>query len=370
MSEILKVIGLMSGTSLDGVDAALLETDGEDFVRPGPGLTVPYDGQTRAQLRAALDSAGSVSQGAPMPHSIREAERVLTEVHGEAAKALLAKAGLAADGIALIGFHGQTILHRPERHWTWQIGDGALLARLTGIDVINDFRSADVKAGGQGAPLMPLYHAAIARQSGLARPLVVVNIGGVAQVTYIDGDTVLAFDTGPGNALVDDWMLARTGKPVDQDGIFARSGKINEGILGRMVEDDFFDRTPPKSLDRMDFNPVIEMVEKLSPQDGAATLTAFTAIAIAKASDHFPAAPKTWVVSGGGRHNKFLMEKLRGWVKAPVLSAEDAGWDGDALEAHGFAYLAVRAKKGLPLSLPTTTGVAKSMTGGKFHPKR
>ena len=368
MSEILKVVGLMSGTSLDGVDAALLETDGEDFVRPGLGLTVPYDGQTRAQLRAALDSAGNVSQGAPMPHSIREAERVLTEVHGEAVKALLAKAGLAADGIALIGFHGQTILHRPQRHWTWQIGDGALLARLTGIDVINDFRTADVKAGGQGAPLMPLYHAAIARQSGLARPLVVVNIGGVAQVTFINGDQVLAFDTGPGNAPIDDWMQRHSGRPVDTNGDFARSGRVSDAALARMLANPFFERMPPKSLDRMDFG--MTAVDGLSPQDGAATLTAFTAASIARAREHFPQPAATWIVSGGGRHNDTLMVMLKAQVNAPVLKAEDAGWDGDALEAEGFAYLSVRSKKGLPLSLPTTTGVAQPMTGGKFHPKR
>src|ERR1700760_136589 len=179
MTQIQKVIGLMSGTSLDGVDAALLETDGEAVARPGPGLTVPYDGETRALLRAALDEAAHVAEGAPVPQSIREAERLLTERHAEAVKLLVAKVG----PVALLGFHGQTILHRPERRWTWQIGDGALLARLTGIDVVNDFRSADVKAGGQGAPLMPLYHAALARQAALDQPLVIVNIGGVGNIT-------------------------------------------------------------------------------------------------------------------------------------------------------------------------------------------
>src|SRR5476651_781320 len=204
MGEILKVIGLMSGTSLDGIDAALLESDGEDVVRPGPSLTVPYDGETRALLRAALDTARDVAQGSPVPYSIREAERVLTLAHAEAVTALLGNAGLAADQVSLVGFHGQTILHRPERHWTWQIGDGALLARLTGIDVVNDFRSADVKAGGQGAPLVPLYHAVLARAAfGRDLPVVLVNIGGVANVTYVGKNEVLAFDTGPGNAPID-----------------------------------------------------------------------------------------------------------------------------------------------------------------------
>ena len=359
MAETLKVIGLMSGTSLDGVDAALLETDGQEIARPGPSLTVPYTEQVRALLRGALETARSVPQGGSVPDSIHQAERVLTEFHAGAVKSLREKAG-AAD---LIGFHGQTILHRPDQGWTWQIGDGALLARLTGVDVINDFRSADVAAGGQGAPLMPLYHAARARQLGQPEPLVVVNIGGVAQVTYIRGDTVLAFDTGPGNAPIDDWMQRHTGKPVDQDGTLAATGKVNEAALARMLDNIFFTRVPPKSLDRMDFG--MEAVEGLSAADGAATLTAFTAASLARAAEHFPQEAKSWIVSGGGRHNRTLMAMLKERVGAPVIAADDMGWDGDALEAEGFAYLAMRAKLGLPLSLPTTTGVAQPMTGGK-----
>ena len=365
MAEISKVIGLMSGTSLDGVDAALIETDGEGVSRPLASLTVPYDGATRALLRAALDEARGVEQGAPVPYAIRDAERRLTEAHAEAIKALLRKAGLSPDQVSLIGFHGQTILHRPEKHWTWQIGDGAALARLSGIDVVNDFRTADVKAGGQGAPLMPLYHAVLARRSGLAVPIALINIGGVAQVTYISGDTVLAYDTGPGNAPIDDWMHRHSGRPVDEDGAFARTGRIDDAALAKMLANPFFDRAPPKSLDRLDFGS--EAVENLSPADGAATLTAFTAASLARAREHFPEPAATWIVSGGGRHNKFLMDQLRARVNAPVLTAEDAGWNGDAMEADGFAYLAVRSKKGLPLSLPTTTGVRQPMTGGKLH---
>jgi anhydro-N-acetylmuramic acid kinase len=364
MNEVLKVIGLMSGTSLDGIDAALLETDGADIVRPGPSLTVPYGAAVRAQLHAALETALGLAQGAAVPQSIADAERVLTQAHAGAVKALLDRCGLAADDIDLIGFHGQTILHRPDQRWTWQIGDGATLAQRTGIDVVNDFRGADVAAGGQGAPLMPLYHAALARKSALGSPLVLTNIGGVAQVTYMDGDTVLAFDTGPGNAPIDDWMQRHTGKPVDSNGDFARSGKINEAALARMLDNAFFARVPPKSLDRMDFG--MAAVEGLSPADGAATLTAFTAASIAKAREHFPRPAATWIVTGGGRHNAFLMEQLKARVNAPVMKAEDAGWDGDAMEAEGFAYLAVRAKKGLPLSLPTTTGVKEPMTGGRY----
>ena len=368
MGEVQKVIGLMSGTSLDGVDAALLETDGESFARPGPALTLGYDPEIRDLLHQALLAAREIaSPGGLQPFLIREAEIALTQCHAEAVKALLGKAGLKAEEIALIGFHGQTILHRPERRWTWQIGDGALLARMTGIDVINDFRSADVKAGGQGAPLMPLYHVVRARASRLGEPAVVVNIGGVAQVTYISGDTILAFDTGPGNAPIDDWMQHHHGTPVDQDGAFAASGKINDAALDKMLANAFFDRKPPKSLDRLDFG--METAAHLPPADGAATLTAFTAASLARAREHFPEPAHTWIVSGGGRHNKFLMAQLKARVNAPVLSAEEAGWNGDALEAEGFAYLAMRAKKGLPLSLPTTTGVQQPLTGGKLHRK-
>jgi anhydro-N-acetylmuramic acid kinase len=359
MGEILKVIGLMSGTSLDGIDAALLETDGQDIARPGPSLTIPYSDEIRGLLRAALEAARTAPQGGPVPGIIGEAEQRLTLAHAEAVKILLAKVGSAG----LIGFHGQTILHRPEKGWTWQIGDGALLAQATGIDVINDFRSADVAAGGQGAPLMPLYHAARARE--LAEPLVVVNIGGVAQVTYIWGDTVLAFDTGPGNAPIDDWMQRHTGKPVDKDGALAATGTVNDVALRKMLGNTFFTRVPPKSLDRMDFG--MDAVEGLSPADGAATLTAFTAASLARASEYFLQDAKSWIVSGGGRHNKTLMAMLRARIDAPVISAEDAGWDGDALEAEGFAYLAARSKLGLPLSLPTTTGVAQPISGGVLH---
>jgi anhydro-N-acetylmuramic acid kinase len=366
MADILKVIGLMSGTSLDGIDAALVETDGEGVVLPGAALTAPYDGEIRRLLRTALDDARDVAEGKPLPHSIRDAERRVTEAHAEAVQALLRQAGLDARDVALIGFHGQTILHRPGERWTWQIGDGALLARLTGIAVVNDFRSADVKAGGQGAPLVPLYHAALVREAGkLTPPIAMINIGGVANVTYVGSEQILAFDTGPGNAPIDDWAHRHTGRPVDENGALARSGKVDDRVLTDMLDNEFFARVPPKSLDRMDFTT--DAVAHLAPEDGAATLTAFTAASIARAREHFPEPATTWVVMGGGRHNAKLMDELRARVNAPVLSAEDVGWRGDFIEAEAFAYLAARSRKGLPLSLPTTTGVAEPMSGGRFH---
>ncbi len=379
MAEILKAIGLMSGTSLDGIDAALLETDGEGVAVPGLALTLPYDAGARAMLRQALDDALGVARGAPVPYSIREAERISTEAHAGAVLALLEKARLRPADVALIGYHGQTILHRPKQHRTWQIGDGAALARRTDIDVVNDFRSADVKAGGEGAPLVPLFHAVLARNArghaalvketpSLALPVAVVNIGGVANVTYISRDTILAFDTGPGNAPIDDWAHRHTGKPVDHGGALASAGRIDDAALTKMLQHPFFKRVPPKSLDRLDFGA--DPVAHLGAEDGAATLTAFTAAAIARAREHFPEPATTWVVCGGGRLNPKLMAELRARVNAPVLSAEDAGWRGDFIEAEAFAYLAVRSVRGLPLSLPTTTGVRQPMTGGKLHRAR
>lgn len=364
--RIWRAIGLMSGTSLDGVDAALLETDGENELRWGPALTIPYEKSLRERLRRALGGRNPV----------KAIERSLTLVHAEAVSAVLARSGYSAADIDLVGFHGQTIVHRPEDGVTWQIGDAPLLAARTRIDVVADFRSADVAAGGQGAPFVPIFHRALAAE--LERPLAVLNIGGVANVTWVgrtgvgetgtDGRDLLAFDTGPGNALIDDWMLAHAGKPVDENGACAARGRVDAAALARLLGHEFFGRQPPKSLDRNAFDPA--PVEKLSTEDGAATLTRFTAEATALARRHFPQPPRMWIVTGGGRRNPTLMAALRDAMEGvPVRSAEDVGWDGDALEAQAFAYLAVRSRRGLPLSFPTTTGVRQPMNGGRFFAK-
>ena len=366
MAELQKVIGLMSGTSLDGIDAALVETDGQDIVRPGQALFVAYSAEMRALLKDALVAASALAVGEQVPQSIRDAEQRLTDVHADAVGQLLAAAGVRDDAIGLLGFHGQTILHRPHEHRTWQIGDGPRLAQLTGIDVVNDFRSADMAAGGEGAPFAPLYHAALARQTpGLKLPVAVLNVGGVANVTFVGRETVLAFDTGPGNAPMDDWAMKHLGKPMDENGKLARSGRVDARILARMLENPFFARRPPKSLDRMDFG--FEPVNALSPADGAATLAAFTAASIARAAEHFPQPISEWIMCGGGRHNKALLGGLRMSVRVPVRPAEDVGWRGDFIEAEAFAYLAARSAKGLPLSLPTTTGVPNPTTGGRLY---
>lgn len=357
--KIYRVIGLMSGTSLDGIDAALIRTDGEGHIEREGFISIPYSDALREKLRACLNK--------PYDDNARAAEKEMTEAHAEAVAQLLKQKGIEAKDVDLVGFHGQTISHAPDRGHTCQIGDGALLSELTGIPVVNDFRAADVKAGGQGAPLAPVYHQALA--ATLEKPVAFLNIGGVANVTYVGKDgELIAFDTGPGNALVDDWMLKTSGAKYDDGGKTAAKGKVDEGILARLMEHAYFAKLPPKSLDRNDF--ASGAWESLSPEDGAATLTAFTVRGIAKALDHLPEKPKSWVVAGGGRHNKTLMDAFQKAVGAPVHTVDELGIDGDAVEAEAFAYMAVRSLKGLPISFPKTTGVPKPMTGGKLHKRR
>ncbi len=352
----LRALGLMSGTSLDGIDAALLTTDGDRVRATGPALTVPYDGAFRERLRAALGREA-------LDATVETLARDLALVHAEAVGRLLCQANLKASDVDAVGFHGHTILHRPEAGITRQIGDGALLATTIGIPVVADFRSADVAAGGEGAPLAPLFHAALARD--FPKPVAVLNLGGVANVTWIgDGGRILAFDTGPGNALIDDWMRHHTGRHYDEDGKFAGGGTADADAVAALLGHPYFGRTPPKSLDRDTFGK--EALDDLDPADGAATLTAFTAAAVCAARRYFPAPVRRWMVCGGGRRNKTLMAMLADTLDAPVDPVEAAGWNGDALEAQAFAFLAVRSLYELPLSLPTTTGVAQPTTGGRL----
>ncbi len=353
MGEVRTAIGLMSGTSMDGIDAAWLRTDGETVVEIGGFASTPYDPDLRGRLRGVLGGTGDVDGVAD----------AITRAHADAVNGLLKKSALAPENIDVIGFHGHTVLHRPEVGRTWQIGDGGLLAALTGIRVVDDFRSADVAAGGQGAPFAPLYHAA--RAAGLDRPVAVLNVGGVANLTWIGrGGRLIAFDTGPGNALVDDWVAAHTGAAMDADGRLAAGGTVHEDVLTAMLDQPYFAAPPPKSLDRDDFS--VLPARGLSAADGAATLTEFTARTVADAMAHLPEPPRRWLVTGGGRHNPTLMAALRRLL-GRVEPVEAVGWRGDAIEAEAFAFLAVRSLRGLPLSLPSTTGVASAVTGGRLH---
>jgi anhydro-N-acetylmuramic acid kinase len=358
--QTLTALGLMSGTSMDGIDAALLTTDGERIIAFGAARTLDYDAAFGRRLGHAV-----------MSHAADDAlVRALTERHAEAVLVLIKATGATPD---VIGFHGQTILHDPDNRRTVQIGDGALLARLTGIPVVCDFRIDDVAAGGQGAPLVPIYHRALAFDE--PKPIALLNIGGVANVTWIDvasdgasGAGLLAFDTGPGIALIDDWVRKTVGGRWDEGGRLAASGTVDRVLLARLLDHPFFDQAPPKSLDRNSFKTDF-LLNGCSPADGAATLVRFTAECVARARMHFGASPSRWITCGGGRRNDYLLETLRTVLDESVVRAEDMGWDGDALEAQAFAYLAVRHLAGLPLSFPSTTGVPCPMPGGRlFRP--
>ncbi len=364
-SGLTRAIGTMSGTSMDGIDVALLETDGRDTVRPGPSGFRPYDDADRGLLRAALAAAGGLNDRDARPSAVAAAERMVTERHAEAVEAFLDEHAIESGNVDLVGFHGQTVLHRPLDHLTIQIGDGAGLAQRLGIDTVFDFRATDVAAGGQGAPIVPAYHQALVAASDLPLPVVLVNVGGVANITWINaGRDPIACDTGPGNALLDDLMLGRTGKPIDRHGHTAARGRVNAAALEHLLHHPFFVLPPPKSLDRNAFSSAA--VADLATEDAAATLTAFTAATIADALGLLPALPSTLVVCGGGARNPILVRELADRAPCRVTTADAVGWSSDAMEAQAFAYLAARCAMGLPLTFPTTTGVAASLSGGRI----
>lgn len=364
VGKVMRALGLMSGTSMDGIDVALIETDGEGRVMRGPSASYPYSDEFRAGLRACLEEARILCRRDERPGRLRLVEEYLNDLCVEAVLHFREDHGIAREGIDVIGFHGQTVLHRPEAKLTIQLGDGARLASQSGIDVVYDLRAADVAEGGQGAPLVPVYHRALVAHLP-ERPLAVVNIGGVANVTWIGrDDAMLAFDTGPGNALLDDWMAMRGGLALDEDGRRGGDGTVDEASLAVLLSHPYFALLPPKSLDRNAFNA--DGLKRLSLEDGAATLTSFTAASIAKAREHLPEEPELWVVTGGGRKNRTLMTMLAGRVENAVVPAEVVGLDGDSLEAEAWAYLAVRSLKGLPITFPGTTGAPRPLAGGKL----
>jgi anhydro-N-acetylmuramic acid kinase len=309
-------------------------------------------------LRRALKEAEGLTGRDARPGVLQEAEQELTRWHAQVVQSFLKENSLTPSNIDIIGFHGQTVLHRPDRRLTVQLGLGQELANQLGIPVCFDMRADDVAAGGQGAPLVPIYHAALAPQ----RPCAFVNIGGVANVTFVGGDGVLlAFDTGPGNALINDWMMAHFARDFDAGGAVCLSGHISRPHVTSALAHEFFRQPPPKSLDRNTFAGL--SLEGLSAEDGAATLAAFTVEAIAQSAAWFPEAPRQWVICGGGRHNMAIMRGLAARLPG-VVAAEALDLNGDSMEAEAWAYLAVRSLKGLPLTFPGTTGARKPMTGG------
>ncbi|KAH3745836.1 anhydro-N-acetylmuramic acid kinase [Pelomyxa schiedti] len=357
----MRAIGLMSGTSMDGIDVAVIETDGHRILSLGQYKTYKYKQLVTDGLRRIAVLGGSV----PPDLDLVALERQLTDDHVEAVKSFMEEFGYAPADIDIIGFHGHTIYHNPAAGITTQIGDGQHLANATGIDVVYQLRINDVKNGGQGAPLVPVYHAALLEGANeiSENPVAILNIGGVSNITCLwrahDGIEVVAFDTGPGNALIDDWALRHTGKPCDYN------GTIDTPFIERVLQKPYFRRSPPKSLDRGEFLKLIDEIETHSPADGAATLTYLTASACAAAREHLPTPPVRWFVTGGGRSNPTLMKYLQNLLTpATVDSVERLNWRGDSLEAEAFALLAVRSKLGLPITFPKTTGAKVPLTGG------
>lgn len=352
-------LGLMSGTSMDGVDAALIETDGETIAAFLRGAVRPYGAEDRAALRAGLGLW-------PEDSGVPAVEALTRAAHAEAA------AGFPEAEV--VGFHGQTLAHDPAGRGTHQAGRGDLLARETGRTVVWDFRTADVASGGEGAPLVPFFHFACARRIGAAGPVAFLNLGGVGNVTWVDPraaapeapGALLAFDTGPGNALIDDFLQARRGEAYDAGGALAARGRPDPGVLAALADHPFLARRPPKSLDRQDFHPLLRAVAPLSAEDGAATLAAVTAACVAAAACWFPEPPERWLVCGGGRLNRTLLRMIAARTNAPVDPVEAVGLDGDLLEAQAFAYLAVRVLRGLPTSAPGTTGARLPVSGGRI----
>lgn len=372
--KIITAIGMMSGTSMDGIDLALIKSDGEGVVQRGPTLEIPYSALTKSNIEQALLDANALTSRNERIGILAQVEKELIDLHVDSIEQFLTHHSLDRNDIDLIGFHGQTVLHRPDEKLTVQLGNGEDLAKQTGVSVVYDMRANDMVHGGQGAPLAPIYHKALAcslpDELKAKAPIAFVNIGGISNITYIGRDNKLvAFDTGPGNALIDQWVQANSNQSIDTDGELANRGRVITMITKQYLAESFFQKTLPKSLDRLDFQPLQNLVEKdfISLEDGARTLCYVTAAAIVKSIDLLPEPPKLWIICGGGRKHPSIMEDLKTLVsyqRGEVISAEEAGYNGDSMEAEAWAYLAIRSVKNLPLTFPMTTGCEEPVSGG------
>jgi anhydro-N-acetylmuramic acid kinase len=354
-NKIFKAIGCMSGTAMDGIDIALIESDGYGYIKPIGFLSETHDPDFREKLRICLNKT-------EVDSDVKLTEDDFTKRHVPLIQKLINKFNLLKKDIDIIGFHGQTIHHDPENKLTVQMGDGDLLAQETGIDVVHSIRHADVQAGGQGAPFLPVYHRALALNAGLELPVAIINIGGVGNITWINNDGMIAFDTGPGNAMIDDWVKMHTGKAYDDNGAIAAKGIVDQTYVTNFLNSPYFLKKYPKSLDRNDFIDI--KLENITFENGAATLTEMTIRSIALGVSQCPKKPKAIYVTGGGRHNAYIMKRLAQETNLPVYTTDTLGWNGDAMEAQGFAYMAVRTLLNEPISFPSTTGCPKPTVGG------
>lgn len=362
-------IGLMSGTSADGVDASIISTNGRKIFDFGDFLTIDYNKEERQLIKSAyrIDLRNCSLEEKKL---VEKVSNIITEKHIYAVNAILEKMSLNSDDVDVVGFHGQTIVHKPSENYTLQIGDAQKLCKETKIDVVYDFRSNDVKNGGQGAPLIPVYHRVLTKDE--PKPLVVLNIGGVANLTYIgkNEDDMLGFDTGTGNAMINDWVYKYKALEFDDKGKIAKSGKLNKKILEKLTSHEFFNKKPPKSLDRNDFIKELELeLKDLSFEDGVRTLSEFSVYGVKKAFDFFVQKPEKIIVVGGGAYNDFLLERIEEVCKTKTVSYKNdqKGYNPNRIESDGFALMAARRIYDMPISWKKTTGVnLKSCIGGKF----
>ena len=370
MRTVKTAIGLMSGTSMDGIDAALIESDGENIVNIIGHLSCEYDSAFRKKLKSTLDEVTNVVKRDELPRSVLNVGNELTIKHAFAVNQLLKKYSILPSEVDLIGFHGQTILHKPEIGLTIQIGDGAMLAQKCGIDVVYDLRSNDMKHGGQGAPLVPVYHRALALKltDRLDFPVAFINIGGISNLTFVGKNNELyAFDCGPGNGLIDQWMYFRTGSPMDRNGEAGLHGTVNEGIVNSYSRHPFFNQKKPGSLDWRSFKPLTD--KAVSVEDGAASLSFVTAYGIVNSFRHLPVYPRTLVLSGGGAYNGAIIKSLEELTQKYgiiTLTAQSLGLSSNFIEAEAWAYLAIRSIYNLPITFPTTTGCLTPQSGGRL----
>jgi len=354
-------LGLMSGTSVDGIDASIIKSDGEQFLEIVDNLYLKYGKELRLKLKSVIDSCSSKDDFKKLSNNIKEIEKKMTLEHARACELIIEKNKKIK--IDIIGFHGQTVIHKPYEGYSLQIGDSKLLSKQMGKTVVSNFRENDILNGGQGAPLTPIYHKLILSKIKSSHPSVIINIGGISNITYLeDKNKIISFDSGPGGYLIDKWVKKHSSFEFDDKGLIAESGKLNENILGEILNNSYYKKNPPKSLDVKDFN--LSDLNKLSFEDGCATLSMLTAKTICMAINNLKEKPNKILISGGGRKNSFIIKNIKNIAKSPVYLIDEFNFNGDFIESQAFAFLAIRSYMKKFITFPDTTGVSKPCLGG------